>query len=94
LLELILLASCKLDDAGVVEVTNFLKAGLEDVSADVSIHLREGVELAQDGLADSRHIELVVGFVEEVSIDVTEGHHKQFLHQHDLNVIDLTLKIL
>lgn len=48
LLQLLFLTTSKLDDAGIVEIADFFKASLEDVSAYIPINLRKSIQLFQD----------------------------------------------
>lgn len=68
----------ELDDACIVEVADLLETSLEDVASHVTIYLSESFEFLHDLGADSANGEFIVGFVEEVAVDIAEGQNKQF----------------
>lgn len=72
----LLLVPVELDDAGVVEVADLLKAGLEDVAFDVSVDLAKGLEFLHDLAADRPNRQLIIGLVEQVAVDIAESEHK------------------
>ena len=70
------LVSVELDDAGVVEVADLLKTCLEDIAFDVAVDLAEGFQFFHDLTADGPDCQLVVRFVQQITVDITEGEDK------------------
>lgn len=74
-----LLLACQLvefDDVGVVEIADFLEAGLVDVALHVLVDPCELLQPHNDLLANDVDVEFIVGAVQQRSVDVREGNNE------------------
>lgn len=82
----------ELYDAGVVEVTHLFETGLVEVASDIFVDFADLLHLAGYLVADHLYVQLVVGLVQNVAVDVAESQHEQLLHQDYLDVAYLSFQ--
>jgi len=85
--------SIEFDETGVIEIADFLEAGLEYVPAHISVYLGKSLQLLNNLIANMLDVKLSESFCQKTSINCSKSRYKQFFHQRGLSVADLSINL-